>query len=157
MQPEELLLSPGTESILRANFAKGFYYNDEENLLKCVEVLLPFDKKDSMKNILEKYGDTISCIEESEEKMELSKKAEVYLTINEKKKTKEKIRELKKEAQRLRTIMVNFIIVTMEKKDILKEEYTILKLSKLPLTLRGSRGIEETPEEVEDEETYEEY
>lgn len=154
---ETLQMSPGTESIIRASFAKGFYYNDEDNFLKCVEALLPFDQEDQIKEMLSKYKQSVTDMKDIVQDLNMSRMGEAYLTVKMKRDLRTQLRDLREETNKLRTVLTSFVIVTMEKKELLKEEFTVMKLTKLPLTLRGVRGIEEQTEEDESAEDYEEY
>ena len=157
MPQKSLQMSPGTESIIRASFAKGFYYNDEENFLKCVEILLPFDedKKSQISEILGQYRQSMADMKDIKDDVLSSRAGEIYLTVRNKADYLIRLRDIRQESHRLRTILTSFVITTMEKKEILKEEFTVMKLTKLPLTLRGIKGMkEQTDDEDEDYEDY---
>lgn len=154
MPMTKLKMSPGTESILRANFAKGFYYNDEEAFLKCVDGLLAFDQNNEIKTMMEKYNQSVSETNGLIGNLNQSKSGDIYLTISQKIEIQEKIRKIKEEMDRMKRIMTTFVMTTMEKEEIMNEEFTMMNLTKLPLTLAGVKRIEEQGEE---EEEYEEY
>lgn len=151
----EVQMSPGTESIIRASFAKGFYYNDEDNFLKCVEALIPFDNDNQIKDALNKYRQSIDEIKHIKEDLMRSRNAEIYLSVRMKTDFMNQVMALEQEAHKLHTILTTFVIVTMENKEILKEEFTILKLTKLPLTLKGVKGMADQTDD--DEDSYEDY
>lgn len=158
-------MSPGIESIIRASFAKAFYYNDENNFLKIIEALLPFNKEykipfehdKQIQDILKEYKSTIIQMNRVKDDLFYSKLGEIYLTIKKKLDLRIKQDTLEQNAYRLRTILTTFIIVTMEKKDIMKEEYTMLKLTKLPLTLKGIKGMSEQTDDDEDDDYEDDY
>jgi len=153
MAEPQVTISPGTESILRANFAKGFYYHDDESLLKCADTLSQFAKdKDIVKKIDDFRSNTIE-IEQINQKLKHSRDGEIYLTIQQKNELSDRLVLLKTKVGALKKDLINFIIGQMERKELMKKTYTILTLKKLPLTLRGTRAAG-PEEEIEDEEYY---
>ena len=161
----DIQMSPGMESILRATFAKFFYYNDENNFLKIIEAIIPFNKEyqipfendKQIQDILKAYKLTITQMNQLKDDLFNSKIGELYLTIKKKLDLRTKLCVLEQDAYRLRTILTTFIIVTMEKKDIMKEEYTMLKLTKLPLTLKGIKGMSEKTDDEDDDDYEDDY
>ena len=151
---QQLQISPGTESILRANFAKGFYYHDNESLLNCADTLSQFtNDKTIIKKIDEFRSNTVE-LESIKEKFKFSRSGELYLTIRQQNELGDRQVLLQTKVGSLKKDLINFVIQQMEKKELMKKTYTILTLKKLPLTLKGTRAA--GPEEEVDEEYYEE-
>lgn len=153
---QELQISPGTESIMRASFAKGFYYNDKSSLIRCVEGLISYDNRGKMRDTLLRFRGMESRMDEIKEQLSASAAGELYLTIKSRAALRSELRKISCEAERMKTILTGFVITTMEKAKLLQGEFTMLKLTKLPLTLKGTASMEEQSEDIEMEEDYEE-
>lgn len=149
----QISLDPGTVSILRANFAKGFYYNDEDSLLKVADTLVKFDQGGRMLDRLRAYRQNLAETEKLREQLAMARRGEAYVEISRLDEIRQEVVRLEASIGQMKTELINFIVSVMESKKLLAEPFTILRLKKLPLTLRGTRGVEA---ETEEEEMYEE-
>jgi len=145
-------ISPGAESLIRASLAKGFYYGDEKCLLNTAESLISFSKEKDIAEKINAYREKTAKLAELEERQRMSRVGEIYLELWKQEEIANEITKLRAAANSLRTEILNFVIKTMESIGIMEREYTYLVLKKLPLTLRGTRGVEEEGEETEEEE-----
>ena len=144
-------ISPGTESISRAAFTRGWYYHDLESLLACAEVFSQFAKTgDNINKKIEEFRNLNSEVEQIKEKLKLSRLGEIYLECWRKEKMTEDMANFKCKLGNIKKDLSNFVIQSMEDKEIMAKSFTILTLKKLPLTLASSRS--RGPEEDVDEE-----
>lgn len=152
----QLQISPGTESIIRANFVKGFYYHDDESLLNCADTLSQFSQDKTIIKQIEDFRAGLNEIKSIKEKMRLSRAGEIYLQIWKQNELADKLTALECKTGSLKKDLINFVIQKMENKKLMAKSFTILTLKKLPLTLRGTRATGPEEEAPEEEEYYEE-
>lgn len=153
---DEIKISPGTESLTRANLIKFLYYNEHKSFLNIVETLLPFDESGEHKNLFEDYKMKSSQRSHIITMINLSNKGEIYLTMRQKNDYLNDKLALEKDVENIKTKLVEFVVKTMESKQMMEAEFTPFVLKKLPLTLRGARP-EMNLEEEFDEEEYDDY
>lgn len=155
MPESQLQMSPGTESILRAKFAKGFYYNDNESLVNCAETLSQFVQNETICQKIDDFRSSMVELDSIKEKLRLARAGEIYVELWQQHELNNREIALKVKLGMLKKDLINFTVAQMEKKELMTKTFTILTLKKLPLTLRGSRAAG-PEEEVEAEEYYDE-
>ena len=145
---KQIKITPGTSSLARANLAKHLYYNDDKSFLNIVEMLICFDQDGTNTKNFNDFKSKLSHKNHVSSMISLSDKGEIYFSIQEKNNMHKEKMEYELALDTLKTQLINFVIVTMERKKVLEAEYTPLTLKRLPLTLGGLRpdmyeGMEE--------------
>lgn len=143
-------ISPGTESLIRANFARYHYYHDIKSLLSNAHILTNFDT--SLNANLSAYKVFSNELSHLSEKIRLARSGEIYVMIWERKEIEAGIIKLETDLQTLEIEMARKAIKMAESKKLLDREFTHLLLKKLPLVLSGTVGVEAEDEEPMDEE-----
>lgn len=155
LDAQDARLSRGIETMMRATFAKGYHYTNEEAITNVADTLANYNPE--MKKALNTYKENEIKIKDIKATLLSAKRAEIYLPKCQVLKLKSDLLRIETEHAQRRSEIMNFIVKTMEAKKVLEKPYTYLTLKKIPLTLKGVRPSVETEEDIDEdlEEDYE--